>query len=277
MIFLAFLFPLALYLLVLGHINRRRRPLLVSGTWDLIGLLAASSGLLLVGGPALLSSLNDRWRLFWLLGEGGTPALSGPWVLLSLLYLSAVVLGVVCALVRHRRLTSIYNATQATVERILGEVCEGLGLDPVRSGNVHVFGLSLPEPAGQPNSAPEGIQAPHYLPASSAGVSEGAPIRPRIPPLVNAERGVGQPEEFLGQTVVLEVEAFAPLRHVTLRWDPPESPLRREIEQALARRLGQSAAPAHDTGAWLTLTGTLLLAVTLLGGLVLMARAFLRL
>jgi hypothetical protein len=261
LIFLAFLFPLAVYLLVLGRINRRRRPLLVPGIWDLIGLLWASSGLLLFGGPALLSSFNSRWRLFWLLGTGGSPALSAPWVALSLLYLVAVVGGVVYAVLRHRRLTSIYNATQAAVERALVEVCEGLGLDPVRSGNVFVFGMLLPEVSSRLAGAPGGIQAPHYVQAGGPATAEG----------------IVPPDEFLGQTVVLEVEAFAALRHVTLRWDPAESPLRREIEQALRRRLAQSPAPEHDTGTWLTVTGLLLLAGTLCGSVVLVARALLRL
>ena len=43
MILLAFLSPLAIYLLIIGAINRRRRPLLVSGPWDFAGLLFAAS------------------------------------------------------------------------------------------------------------------------------------------------------------------------------------------------------------------------------------------
>ena len=46
MIFVAFLFPLAVYCLVLGLINRRRQPLMVSAGWDFAGLLFAASGFL---------------------------------------------------------------------------------------------------------------------------------------------------------------------------------------------------------------------------------------
>src|SRR4051812_39089865 len=38
LILLAFLLPLGVYLIVLGALNRRRHPVLVSGTWDFIGL-----------------------------------------------------------------------------------------------------------------------------------------------------------------------------------------------------------------------------------------------
>ena len=41
-------------------INRRRHPTLVGGSWDFLGVLLAASGLLLIGGPALLSFLYDR-------------------------------------------------------------------------------------------------------------------------------------------------------------------------------------------------------------------------
>src|ERR1700758_3195552 len=55
LIFLAlFFFPIALYCLILGMINRRPHPVMVSGSWDFFGLLLAASGLLLFGGPTVL-------------------------------------------------------------------------------------------------------------------------------------------------------------------------------------------------------------------------------
>ena len=50
-----FLFPIALYCTVLGMINRRAQPLMVSGAWDFVGVLLATSGFLLFVGPAMLS------------------------------------------------------------------------------------------------------------------------------------------------------------------------------------------------------------------------------
>jgi hypothetical protein len=57
---LALLFPLAFYCLVLGTINRRSQPLMVSGCWDFVGLLCALSGFLLIVGPGLIDGLYKR-------------------------------------------------------------------------------------------------------------------------------------------------------------------------------------------------------------------------
>jgi hypothetical protein len=269
LILLAFFLPLAFYLLVLGHVNRRRRPLLVSGTWDLIGLLAAASGFLLFGGPAILTGLHERWRLFWLFGEGGPDTGWSLWVLLWVLYFVAVVGGVAYLFWRQRHLTCVYNVDPAVLEHALGEVCEQLGLDPARSGNLFLFGLSLDIPARRSRS-PEGIQAPHHLPVPVSAERLRTAPQPAEPEVVAAG-------ELLGQSAILEVEVFRLLRHVTLRWDPMDSPLRPEIESALAARLARAPAPDHQTGAWLTLLGLTLLAGSFLGGLFLLLRWFLRL
>jgi hypothetical protein len=258
LIFVAFLVPLAIYLLVLGYINRQPRPLMVSGTWDFIGVLFAASGFLLLGGPAILSSFNERWRVLWLLGEGSTPeGLSGAWSLgmfLAALYFLVVVAGSGLVFWRQRGLTSIYNVEPSAVEGALGDVCDQLGLDPIRSGKLFVFGLSLEGPTR--TSPSEGIQAPHFQGPSLARQPTPGAIAPGGT-LLGAE-------EFLGQNAILELESFESARHVTLRWDPPESPLRPVLEAELDRRLGLAGSPDHDTGLWLGLAGFTLLAAAVL-------------
>src|SRR5262245_57274805 len=104
-----------MYLLILGGINRRQHPLMVSGVWAFIGILFAASGFLLFGGPAILSilTMSERWRGFWLLGK--SPASSGDaqfmqaWVFLAILYFALVIVGSGMLLWRQRQLTSIYN------------------------------------------------------------------------------------------------------------------------------------------------------------------------
>ena len=108
-----FLPPLALYLIVLGWINRRPRPVMMGGTWDFAGVLFAVSGFVLVGGPAFLGSLDEQSRLFWLLGET-EPARAGRdngafWIAVRLFYFVVVAGGAAVLLWRSRRLTSIYN------------------------------------------------------------------------------------------------------------------------------------------------------------------------
>ena len=56
---LVFLFPLAIYCLIVSLLNRRPRPVMVSGTWDFAGVLFAVSGFLLLGGPVMLTSLSE--------------------------------------------------------------------------------------------------------------------------------------------------------------------------------------------------------------------------
>jgi hypothetical protein len=266
-IFIVFLIPLGVYLLVLGYINRQPRPVFVSGTWDFIGILFAGSGFLLFGGPAVLSSLNESWRHFWLLGEtsGARDNLLEQrlfWLTLSALYFLLVVAGSALILWRQRHRTSIYNVEPALVEAVLEEVCEQHGLAPIRSGNLFVFGLSLDRPAFPPAAPAEGIQAPHALPL----LAQKAPV------VASGER----PDEILvGQNAVLEVEPFETMRHVTLRWDPADSPLRPVIEAELQRRLQVLGAPYHDTGTILTLIGHGVLGLSLLIGFALVLRQFL--
>jgi hypothetical protein len=267
-IFVVFLVPLALYLLLLGHFNRQPRPVFLSGTLDFIGILFAASGFLLFGGPAILTSLNESCRRFWLLGENTISRDSFLaqwqfWVFLSLLYFAVVVVGCSFVFRRQRHLTSIYNVEPALVESTLEEICEQYGLAPIRSGNVFVFGPGLEQLPDAPS--PEGIQAPHSLPTL---VQKTAPSR-------RLDIPASLSEEFVGQSAVLEVETFQALRHVTLRWDPADSPLRGVLERELERRLGLAGAPYHETGLWLTLAGYGLLCLALFTAVLLVLRTLL--
>lgn len=263
MILLAFFFPLALYLLVLGGINRRRHPLMMSGVWDFIGLLFAASGFLLLGGPAILSSLNERWRLFWLLGRSSANP-EGAWqfwLFLSLLYFLLVVVGAGTLLWRQRALTSIYNTDRSLVEKCLAQICEQLHLTPVRTGNLFLFGLGAESSALARVPAPGAVQAPHYLPQA---VTTATGERRDGRGLETGER------DFLGQTAVLEIEAFAALRHVSLRWEPADSLFRQVIEAQLELALAQTPSEGEsEVGSWLTVLGLGLLALLFLGGMVL--------
>ncbi|HEY7426763.1 MAG TPA: hypothetical protein VH682_21180 [Gemmataceae bacterium] len=268
MILLAFFLPLAIYLLVLGLLNRRRYPLLVSGVWDGIGLVFGASGFLFFAGPAVFSSLSERWRLYWLLGKGDVPV-AGPdgawqfWTFLSILYFVLVVTGVAFYFWRQRQLTAIYNADAMQVEHALAQICERLGLNPVRSGGLFLFGLSLGLSAGRRSASIEKIQAPHYLPGGVRGGQGQLEIMPA--------------SDALEQMAILELDSFPLMRHVTLRWDPTDSPLRPVVETELVGRLAQMPSPESPLGGWLLTLGCLLLAFEMAGAfLVVLIRAILR-
>ncbi|HTU90821.1 MAG TPA: hypothetical protein VMF69_12150 [Gemmataceae bacterium] len=224
MILLLFFFPLAIYLLLLGFLNRGRHPLLISGVWDGIGLIFGVSGFLLFAGPAILSTLNERWRLFWLFFKVDVPPAGtwSMWIFLSFLYFLLVVGGAALYLWRQRSLTAIYNANADLIERTVIETCKQMGINPVCSGGLFVFG------------------------PSSRGVAGGS----------DHERE---------QTAILEVDSFPLMRHVTLRWEPAASPLRRIVETELSRRLSETAADDSLLGGWLLSLGFLLLSFDLAG------------
>lgn len=258
MIFLLFCVPLAVYLLALGWVNRQPRPVVVSGTWDFVGLLFAASGFLLFGGPAVLSAGYDRWRYYWLFGEGGNPAdsleaLRHGWVLFALLYFGVVVAVSAVILARRRRATCICNADLATVERALAETCARLGLTPVRSGNLYVFGLVLDVLERDATGVQRGVQGPH---TGKSGLSGQA-----VDVLSDPDLGPG--DELAGQQAILELDSFAAMHHVTLWWEPGDAPLRTAVEAGLTDRLAHVAAPDHATAAWLNLTASLLLVLSL--------------
>jgi hypothetical protein len=253
LILLAFLLPLTLYLLALGLINRRQHPLLVSGVWDAIGLVFAASGFLFFGGPAIFTSLEERWRMWWLLGQSRSAAASDDtwplWAILAVAYFVLVVVGVGFFLYRRRHWTAIYHCDPGAVIHSLGDICEGLGLHPVRSGNLFLFGIGVGKAAEAP-PASEAIQGPHYRPAAPRGVMTARALQ-------LAQRAG---RDLAAQATILEVVPFRVFRHVTLRWDPADSLLRQEIESGLAERLADSDEPPSAVSGWLLLIGSTLLA-----------------
>jgi hypothetical protein len=245
LILLSFFFPLAIYLLILGFINRRRHPLLVSGVWDGIGLIFGVSGFLLFAGPAILSALSERSRLFWLLGKGETSLASGEgysqlWIFLSILYFVLIVAGAAFYFWRQRQLTAIYNADIAQVERALMDLCEQLGINPVRSGGLYLFGLAQ----GQ-------LDENH-------GVKTESAVSGKDTTFLAAESGLEDP-------AILEVDGFPLMRHVTLRWDPVDSPLRKTLETRLSQHLSETSSDDNLLGGWLLTIGFLLLSFDLAG------------
>src|SRR5262249_44797306 len=105
--------PLAVYLLWVPALARPARPPLASGTWDFVGLVAGLSGFILFGGGVVLYLLRDGFR-YWMRGnlESFRQAWGNEkymWMLLSAIYLFAVVGTIALALASRRRSLTVYN------------------------------------------------------------------------------------------------------------------------------------------------------------------------
>jgi hypothetical protein len=123
---LAFLVPVGTYCLILATINRRSRPLFVSGLWDAVGLLFATSGFFLVGVPMLLTEFFNRT-----MGIVVQDTLWSAWLqywLVWLVYFLLLGTGAALMLLTRTRKTLIYNIDADLFDKGLETALAGLGL-----------------------------------------------------------------------------------------------------------------------------------------------------
>jgi hypothetical protein len=253
LIFLAFVVPLAIYSLMLAHLNRGRHPIMVSGTWDFAGILFAASGFLLLGGPAALTGLHEQWRLSWLLGQ--TRFLNGLgdswyfWVGLCGLYFVVVVAGAAYLLWSRRNQTSIYNIDLAAFEETFSQALERCGYDWLRSRTGRI--LLRPREATVPGSL----------------VATAEPLQPSQDFLPDAEPDLAAAQSRAGAWALpvnssaaafaagVDVESSRALRHVTLHWLGEVRWIRPEVEAEFADRLTHLPAGENPaSGVFLSLS-----------------------
>jgi hypothetical protein len=256
LIFVAFLFPLAVYCLVLGLINRRGRPLMVSAAWDFAGLLFAASGFLAFGLPALLSGFSEHgrrlalfgrppsadgaWSWFWDLFEGLCSTLfavgSGP-VLLA--YFGVVVIGCACVLWRRQGQTSVYNVHPDVLDEVLAGVLDAGGLVWSRAGQRYFIGRA---------------DKVHPLPPSPTSI-----LRPEHLPAAEKRGAYPTSAEDIERSAYLEVDPSPALCHATLHWETQDEDLRKLVEAELAHALAEVRTRHNSAGAWLLTAGIILL------------------
>ncbi len=235
MIIVAFLFPLAIYCLVLGLVNRRQHPLVVSGPWDCAGVLFAVSGFLAFGLPGLLSGFSEYGRETVLVGPhtvGHAGLLGWLWEgyesLCATLYIAgapAVLVGYFLLVVtasalllwRRQNQTVIYNIRPDVFNDVLAEVLKASGLAWSRAG-------------------------PRYLITHR---SNEAPA-------------------LSDQGACLEVDAAATLRHVTLHWDAGDENVRKQVETELLPALATVWTRDNPMATWLLCAGTALLSAAVM-------------
>lgn len=235
---LALLFPLGVYCLVLSRFNGRRRPVLVPGAWDFALLLFATSGLLLFLGPGLLTGFEFDPSEWWL--RAVLPRLRDPhdrsglvWAAGCLAYLTLALAVPAGLLLRRRRVSCVYNATEEEVADALRRVAASQGWVCAQAGRRLALRRAAP--------------AAVAVTAGAAGeLAEG-----REPAGLPAPTGNGAGAHPVGPPLVVRVEPFAPLRHVTVRWADCPAGLRCRLERALAAELAEVETRPARGAVWL--------------------------
>jgi len=132
--------PLALYLLWLAVLNKKRRPTVIPGGWDFTALCGGLSGFVLFGGGLVLSLLQSNARYVF---RGNFEALRAAWgqeqlawLVVAGGYLFVVVGGGLLTLTIRRRSLVVYNVEPGAFETAIAEVFDHLGRGVTRSGNV---------------------------------------------------------------------------------------------------------------------------------------------
>jgi hypothetical protein len=229
----ACLFPLATYCLVLASLNGRRRPTVVAGPADFAGILLATSGFLIVGGPLILAGLHEAWRRQALRGSFATirAALtesSGPWFIAWAAYFVVVVVGAAWLVARRRSIVVIYNIDATDAQKLVPDVLARLGHSWTQRGSTYYIGFT------------------------PAGPTVGSGFGPEAVPILRAERAV------LGVTVV------PAMRHATVRWSFATGDVRRRIEAEVREAVAGLEAPHNPIAGWLLAFASGLFAMLLL-------------
>jgi hypothetical protein len=229
---LAFVFPVAVYFLILANLNRRSHPVMVSGPWDFSEVLLACSGFLIFGGICVLTGFNERWRAYWLYGNprmlrSVTSDFWYFWLSVIGLYFLLLLAVSIYLLWRRRLATAIYNIELPTLQDYISLTLERLGLDYQQIDQRYF----ISPPDDSKSDAIQTTETPALArPPSSA------------------------------QKLMLELDNFRVVRHVTLHWSATGL-LRDEIEAELARNLGEVRNGPNPVAKWMIILAALLFAV----------------
>ena len=240
---LAFLFPIAVYCLLLALVNAREHPTLVSGPWDFAGALFGVSGFLVVGGPCILAGLHGRWREHIVHGGkiadlvGFSSEWGHLWKLAWLIYFGLVIGGAALLLWRRRRFSVVYNIDPAVLDEALAVVCGRLKLEMARMANRIQIGAAAPQAAGALREAVR-VAYPLGDGVADAGSQAGAS---------------------------LALDPFPAMRNVTLAWDEIDTPVRRDVEAELGKVLLEVPAPDNPSAGWFLTIATCLFGAIFLG------------
>ncbi len=251
---LAFVFPVAIYCVVLALLNRRRHPVMVHGSWDFAEVLFACAGFLFFGGPAMITGFNPRWRDYWIRGRPASLyGLSADWwmywISVLVLYFGLMLAAAIYLLWRRRLTTAIYNIDPRVLEECLIQVLEQQGVSWERGEQGYFLAFRRTDEVASSTSE---------MRRSSAGPAQaltegGEPVETAAP---QQSRTDGP--------VMLELSIAPALRHVTLSW-PADARVRREaIEDGLAAILSEVETCDNPVSWWMIGAALLLFIISAL-------------
>jgi len=143
-ILLILFLPVAIYLIWVGGISRQSRPSIVGGSWDFVALMFAGSGLVLVGLPAVITSIYETWRRYWLTGEGPIPfaSLEGSrwfWLFIWMAYFVMVLILSFILIYRRGCWTYFYNVDPLAFDSAIAHALEQSGFQYRKFGNLYIL------------------------------------------------------------------------------------------------------------------------------------------
>jgi hypothetical protein len=242
---LAFLLPVGFYCLILASINRRGKPLIVSGVWDSVGLLFAVSGFFLATVPMLVSEFY--FRTFTFAGNGEFLGLwLQHWILWLVYFLFLISASALMILWRAPK-TMIFNVDLDLFPKALERTFANVGMCIARRNQQRLILAPLGRGESQEITA----------------ISQPAPtLTGALEDSRNAE---------------LEIESFPSMCHVTLHWGNYAPEVRLQIEDELEKSLESAAPLDNPTAGWFLnisglIFGTLLMVVLAFVILIMMSR-----
>jgi hypothetical protein len=244
LIFMVFFLPLAIYLFYLASINRGPHARVVSGVWDVVGVLAALSGFLLIGGPAILSGLYEQWRMSWLLGNfqrlNEIRGSWNEWIMLYAAYFVSVIVLVVWQILQARGKTAIYNVAEEDLELALRRALDEAGVLWQRVGdrNLALFGVAAADRTMTSSPPPAKLDSPEMARHNSIVIGSAA--------------------ESTGISA-LSWRPFQAFHHVALAWTNVDREIQEGIESRLAEQLLKFRSPANQAAPWFFTAGLMLL------------------
>lgn len=273
LLFLLCLIPVVLYCLFFAWINGRDRSLVASGDWDFVGILAAASVFIVLGGPTILSGVGDQIQMFLVSGSRRPPAflVNNIWVLFRIVYFTVVVCGSLYVLKKRSRLTLIYNVDPDSFATALETIFRNCHIASKSINGQLILhsspiGNSLDEKDGLLEHTADSLKAHQaekvgMLTQTTGELAQGAAAESSSF-LMRSSSNAPAYETALG----LGIEASTALKCVTLTWSPAKHYLREKIENELVTSARELTPRSNAVGLWLLCISCGLIVAIFAGG-----------